>query len=421
MKFRPTSSAELSFNRPHQARTLLKCLGISAIALSSHLSAQNALVDLPSAPSGFSQASGIYGAPREKTTDGLSIIGTFATTYDSNVTQGSGKSDSPKEDDFIVSPGAAISYIRQGTQWIAGANYGGSYDEYGDHSKYSGLNHKLAAFGGYRGGKLIATLKTSVSTSRGNNRLYGDFVEQTLYNTTFIGRYNISPKTSLVGDAAYSSAVAKQSNYNDISSFDFGLAALWHYSPLTDFGPGIRYTLRSSENQEDRTSIGPTLNLNYQLSSKVTLRSRVGVDFVSYEDSGSGDPAFSSSIGLKYQASPLWAMSLSYYRDTQANPSSTGSFSEINSFQVAYSRKILRGKWNLSVGYETRATENGETVTSSIGRDYDYFTIDTSFTYPFFGDSMDLTGSIRYRDLGAKGDGNSWDGVQTGIGLSYRF
>src|SRR5690606_26408234 len=111
-----------------------------------------------------------------------------------------------------------------------------------------------------------------VATERGVNRYYSRFVEQERYHTDLILRYRLSSKTSLTGSAGWSRSNARSGGFDDTESFSLGLNALWKFSSLTEFGPGLRYTLHTGENRQDRTTFGPTLNLNYQLSSKVSLR-----------------------------------------------------------------------------------------------------------------------------------------------------
>lgn len=399
------------------ASSPLSFLLIALTGAASIAKGQNALVDLPTAPTGFSRASAIYGAPKEQVTDGFQIVTTLSNTYDSNVTQGSGSNGRDKEDDFILGPGAGVSYITQGHEWIAGANFTASYDEYIDHSDFSGLNHSASAFGGYRGGKVIATLRASVSTDRGANRFYNSFVEETRYQYSLVARYKLSPKTSIVGNLSQSYAETDSNAFNDSSSFNAGLSALWSATPLLDLGPGIRYTLRSNDSRDDRTTVGPNFNLNYQLTTKVSLKSRLGVDFIS-RGNQSSNASFSSSIGLLYQASELWGLNFSFFRDSQGD-GATGGFNEVSSTRLQYIRNVRRTTLRLGVGYELNEPDGSGT---SATNDYGYLTLDSSLTFPILAERANLTLSIRYKDFDSDANSDfSWSGLQTGLGLSATF
>lgn len=385
-------------------------------------SAQNVLIDLPVAPSGFSSASSIFTRPPRKAEAGFSASGTLSSSYDSNVTQGDGSSTAPRESDFILSPGANIIYATEGRHWIFGANYGLNYDQYLEQDDYSGLNQKFSAFAGYRGGRFILTYTNGFDASRGVNRFYSvegqqPIIETFSYQNILVGRYTLSPKTSIVGTALLQNSDVQTKGYSDTSAFDANLAALWSMSALTDIGPGVRYTLRSGDNQQDRTGIGPTLNLNYQLSTKVAVRSRVGVQFV--ETDTTSDTAATWSVAMKYQASMLWSANLSLFRDSQADPSRPGVFNNVTTCRFGYQRKVRRLTLNTGINYElNRREQTDEDVPSN---DYNYLTFDSSLLIPIISDDTDLILSVRYRDLSAKGDRVSWNGVQSGIGIAKRF
>lgn len=378
---------------------------------------QSSPIDLPSAPSGFSRASAIYGAPSVRPSVGLSVAATLAASYDSNVTQGSDSSEEGAEGDYVISPGVNLAYVTEGDRFVVGGMLNSSYDQYGEISEYSGLNYSLTGFGGYNGGKIIATFMSGVIGDRGTNRYYGDFIEQTNFSNRLLLRYALSPKTALVGSLSQRTSVVETEGYADTSSINASIAGLWSATPLLDIGPGFRYALRTSDGGEDKTTIGPNLNLNYQLSTKVSLRSTAGINFVERGDEASD--SLNWSMILNYKASELWGMSLALLRDTQSNPSG-GGLDEITTYQVSYQRKIRRATLNLGVGYETRTEEGGDSeVATSQG--FDYLSLDSSLTFPVFAESADLTFSLRYRDLSADDSEDSWDGIQSGVGILWKF
>lgn len=402
---------DFSSHRPATCHFIaLSLMGMAGISF-----AQSVSIELPSVPSGFSRASAIYNAPSLEGKQGLAIAATLAAAYDSNVTQGSDSSDNA-ESDFILSPGFNASYVTRGEHLIFGALAGGTYDEYAEVSDYSGLSYDLLGFAAYQRGPIVATLSSGIDSSQGTNRYYGDFVEQTNFTNQLLARYRISPKTSLVGSLGHTTRVVETDGYNDTTSFNASLAGLWSATPLLDFGPGFRYGLRTSENQNDLSTLGPNFNLNYQLSTKVTLRSTMGLDFVDGGEDTS-DSLVNWSLRLNYRASALWGMNLSLLRDTNANPTSEAGLDEITLYRVGYVRKIRRATLNLGAGFESRTKEGG----SSSNQDFDYLTLDSGVSMPVFGDSGEVTVSLRYRNLQSDDSDQSWDGLQTGIGFLWNF
>lgn len=123
---------------------------------------------------------------------------------------------------------------------------------------------------------------------------------------------------------------------------------------------------------------------------------------------------------MDYRASALWSMNLILLRDTQANPGNGGGFDEVTVVRLGYLRNIRRLKFNLGIGYESRTTE-GFTVADIANTSFDYLTYDVSLTMPLYKDNLDATVSMRYRDFSASQAADSWDGIQTGIGLSWKF
>ena len=392
----------------------------SAVAAAPAL---NGISALPSAPSGFSGTPGgfpVGGGMGGGILDGFSIAATLSGIYDTNVTQSPGQPIAPIEDDFILSLGGNLSYLSKAADWTFGGNYRGSYDSYFNNSDFSGFNQGAGLVANYDGGRFSATMNAGIDFDRGANRYYGSssFVERTNVSSGLTARYRLSSKTSLQGNIGQSFSTSS-GDYDDTDSIDVGASALWKYSPLTEWGPGIRYTRDSGSSQLDRSSLGPTMTVNYKLSKKVAMNSRVGVDFASYEGGGSSDPMLSASIGLNYDASKLWGMNFSLYRDAQADPSFAGAFTEVTALRLGYRRKVRRATMNLGVGYEANTTENPAN-TAGGGYDRDYFSLDGSLGMAVLSNTSFASLFMRYNDQSGSST-DSWDSLQTGFSISRSF
>lgn len=373
-------------------------------------------------PSGFDSFPGGFpiGGRSSGLLSGFSLAATLSGMYDSNVTRSSGFGGRPVVDDFITSLGGSLSYMSRARVWTFGGSYSGSYNIYADNSDFNGYTQNGALVGNYNGGKLSASLTTGLSTGRGGNRNLGisDFVEQTQINVSLAARYVYSTKTTISADAGHRFSTASGGNFSDTRSTNLGLAALWRYSPLTEFGPGIRFTRTGGGGNNNRTSLGPTLNLNYKATAKLSANARVGLDFVDYSQAGSSDSFVSASIGVNYQASPLWGMNLALFRDAQADPSVAGSFRESTAIRLGYTRKIRRASLGLGLSYENSTAANGQ---PGVARpDRDFFSIDGSIGMLIFANTTSASAFIRYSDQSA-GATESYDAFQTGFSLSRSF
>ena len=294
---------------------------------------------LPAAPSGFAgwKPGGLpFGSmPDESRLYGFHVTTTLSGTYTSSIQPNGGAAATTVagsgQDDFVLRLGANLSYASRPGKWTFGGSFSGSYDQYFNHSSLSAFNPGVSLLANYNGGKLSATINVGVSRNSGSNIYYSSaFVQQTSANASLGLRYRISPKTSLQGNINKSFSTASGGQYSNTGNFNAGLSAMWRYSALTELGPGIRITQQAGGVGSSRISIGPTLSLNYKLGVKTTVNAQVGLDFetyqgggpvaTGYQGSGSGTPLLSTSIGMNYQASKLWGMNLTIYRDAQASP-----------------------------------------------------------------------------------------------------
>jgi hypothetical protein len=389
-----------------------RLLALFCLPLAGFVHAQDLAVDLPFAPTGF--GSGLGGAVTPLL-NGLNMSATVSGLYDSNVNQSMGGTS---ESDFILSLGGTIGYQTQGSDWIVGATYRGSYDEYFSEGKYSGYNQGASFIAGYQGAKLDVMYNAGFDLDRGTNRYYSTFVERINIRQGITASYQLSSKTTLASNLGYSFTKANGGNFGDTETFDFGLSAFWQATPLIQVGPGIRYTLRTGSEQTDRHTFGPTLGLNYRLSSKIALTSRVGLDFVDYNNGSSEDTSVSASLGLNYRASALWGMNFTLYRDWQADPSVAGAFNEVTTVGIGYNRKIQRAMFNAGLIYEYNTVERPQGGSSG---SRDYWGVDTSLSMPILGGSTNARLFMGYRKQTAGGGGRSWDSFQSGFSLTRSF
>jgi hypothetical protein len=395
-------------------------LGILAGGLfTSPLAAQDALASLPSVPAGFSNSSDIATpVSGESLLRGLSISARLASIYDTNVRRNSGSAAEPKESDFLISPGVKLAYERGNADYLLGGSLDLGYDHYFSDRELSGENYSFRLYGGYNGSKSVTALTSKWSHQNGVNRYTGTILDQTSLSGSLAFRYNRSARTSFLGRFDQRINLNRGSGFQDTSSTDANVSALWNASPLVSVGAGVAYGLRTGDTNDDLQTIGPTLSLSYDLSKKIKLRSSFGVNFT---DSSDIDGSLVNwSLSLDYTPSIWWGLNLALLRDTRGNFSNLGGFDEVTTYRIGVKKKVSIASLSSGFGYETRKVI-GATGTGAGLDDFDNVAIDFAATLPVFENSAELTFSVKYEDFSSEVADQSYDGVQTGLTVSYQF
>lgn len=381
------------------------------------LSAQNQASEAPSLASGFSRETSLSSlvSASGKSDKGLEITLGLSSFYDSNLSQ----LPDGGESDWILTPEIAAEYQLGNSRWNLGARGKLSYDSHQKRDDFSDASYLLDFFGGYQSKKVDASFTTGISSTSGINRLAAGFIEQSSFKSSLEASYRFSRKTSLNAKWHQMMTESQSEGYGDTSTETVGFSALWQATPLIRIGPGIRYGVRTGNDNEEFIVVGPTLSLDYKLSTKVNFRSTIGID-----DSDSpysrDDSLLNWSLGLNYRASSLWGFELESIQDTRATLSTGGGFDEISSFRLSYWRKVRRARIELGVAYEDRSATDSQ-PTLIVPRDFEYLTLSAAMSLPVFRDRADLKIHVEWRDQDGVDDNSSWDGVQTGFSLTWRF
>jgi hypothetical protein len=374
-------------------------------------------------PSGFvgnSMGLPMSGAMTDYLPGRLNFSASLTGFYSTNPSQGYASTENAGQGDFCMTLGGGLGYFAKSAEWSYGVTYSGGYNEYFSQAELSGYNQSAAAIASYHGGPLSASFSLGFGYGSGANRDYAAVVNELSVSYGLNASYRISPKTSITTNFSTRLTSASDGGASDTGSFEAGIGASWRYSPLLDFGPGVRYTYTAGDIGESRASIGPTLSANYKLSSKVSLNSQVGLNFAEYENGESADPSISTSIALNYKASTLWGMTLGLYRDVQADPGAAGQFSEVTSLRVGYNRKIRRAVWNVGVSYESGSSQAPESI-GGASPNRNYVSFDTSLGMPVFANTCSAGFFFNYSDQGGAAANQRTDSFSVGFSISRSF
>ena len=406
----------------------LRFFGTALVAFSASGVArgQEGAARLPELPSGFYEAAAtVIGEGEEPSFGKLDFELGLLSRYDSNVTLGAPEGRFDEESDFLIQPSLKSSFqLGSGSgEWRFGLRGDVTRMDFNELDRFNVTNYSFGLNGGYQSTRAKLLFDTAYASTGGVNRFVGSFFEQTSVSSRLTGDYTISPKTSFELSLRQNSVGSETQGFADISSTTFRAAALWKATPLIRLGPGFRYGVRTAEvgsqlQDQELTVAGPVLRLDYKLSTKVSLTSNVGLDFA---DSPSGDDELLNwRVGLNYRASSLWGLNLRMIRDSQATLFAGGGFDQVSSYRFGYTRKIRSARLNLGVSYEDREPQGSSAVVSGF-RDSGYLNYTASLGLPVFGDEVDLSLDLAWRDFDTADSLQSWNGFQSGLSMKWLF
>ena len=400
---------------------LLSLISLSLLALGPNLIAQEFEAPVAGPSNGYINAPSPFVPTGRELLNGLQIgLGT-SFVYDSNIFQAPDTLAAPAESDMILSVSPSIAYRTQGARWVLGANAGLDYRSYFSNTDLSGLGYDGGVNFAYSGRPLTVQGAFTYSLSQGSNRFYGNPGTKTHnFGTSLSASFRFSAKTSLDARYSYRWSERDQTAFGANSTTSFDISALWKATPLTTIGPGVAWSFNSGDRLGGRQTVGPIIRLKYKLAKKVALDGTFGMDFVEYDNGGSGDPTFSTRLGVNYRASSLWGMNLSIFKGTSSDGSVAGAYRDTTSFRLGYNRRIRRASLGLGVSYDMDDYTRSTGIAVGGNRSRDYFSFDTSLGMAVFRNRANVStfASWRQETGGGRGD---WDGFQTGFSVSSKF
>jgi hypothetical protein len=368
-------------------------------------------------PGALLSSSGLSLEDADSLLSGLSISCGASAYYDSNIGQRAGTAADPRQDDFILSISPSVQWLRGTSLWNLSLAASGRYGHPFEDSNYDSMNRSFSVSGAYHAGRLELSGNLNQGFSEGSNRYYGEVIRQSSYGMGFTAAYEISPKTSLIS-SFNSSWNEPDSGLGATENQSANLSAMWRYSPLLRFGPGIGYSSASGDIESVRSTLGPTLSAVYELSRKVSMSGRVGLDFADSGDSGTNQTV-SSSLAASYRLNRLWEFDASMSRGIQADGGSRGAFREDTALRFGVNHPIRRVAAAVGLGYVHSTYLASSDSGQSPG--IDYLSIDTSLSLPFSGNRASATVFFRYNDSVSDNEAQNWDGFQSGVSVNYRF
>lgn len=399
------------------------------VGLGGGLCAQTAIVAaVPIFDTGFSapvpggsgfDASGGFGDSSE-----LFLPSSFAVStssyYDSNRDLRGGTEDTPVEDDFVQAFSTSVRWSKDTSDWSLSISTSGNCELPLKAEDSISFGYGFTGLAAYHVGRLSLSGSLNQGFNKDSNRFYGGVVEQQSYGVSITGKYELSPKTSAVA-SFNASWTDGEGDVSSTGSNDFNLSAMWRYSPLLQIGPGVSYSQDSSDLLEARETIGPTVSVNYKLSSKVNLSGMLGWEFLDRgsESGGGGAPFLTTSLSASYQLNRLWGFSCSLNRGVQADGLAGSEYLENTAFGWAVHHQVGKVKTMLDLGLVQTSYQQTGNGPASAG--IDYVTSSVSVSMPVMADQLAATIFIRYKDSMSDNIVQDWNAVQIGASFNYQF
>ena len=309
--------------------------------------------------------------------------------------------------------------------WSVTASYSGGYNWFLDNKESNSAFQNGGGSLTYNGARLSSVFRGNFTMSEGANRDIGvgQMIEQFNFGLSNNTRYSISPKTSV--DALLSLARNEFSGtVSDVFEDHVAkVSGIWHYSPITDFGLGLRRTVQTISSRSERTSLGPSFSVNYRYSQRLSLRSQASLEFATINTANNLEISklgVDTSIGVEYVPAPQWKLTLDLRRSNQPLPGSVATFQSLTGLKLACTRQTMSSTISSSVGYEFADMDDygAAGVTSAFERKF--FTLDTTYTRAVYLDRLFGTLFVRYSEQ----TGNFpqlFEATQFGLGFTHVF
>jgi hypothetical protein len=347
---------------------------------------------------------------------GLSFQTYLKAYYDSN--PGRIPETIAHDGDFVTTAALVAAYrpVVVG-RWNIEANVVYGYNKFTDYEVLDSDFATISGSVGYRGARTSARFSYGYQSATGANRDVGAslIVQQINVNMNQGIRYRLSPRTSLDAGLSYNLAELSGAVADKRDNFAGRISGVWTFSPLLEIGAGIRLSEQETNLGFTRSSYGPTVLANYRISRLFTLRSDMSIEYATLNDNEK-QTGVDATLGMSYNPSALWGLSLDYRRSNQPLLANNSSFQVLDGIRLGVRRNLIRTSLNLGVAYEQSAIEN-TTGTTSFGNEF--MSIDGSISRVLYKDVVH--GSVYFRYADQTGAFQTWDSKQLGFSITYLF
>lgn len=332
-----------------------------------------------------------------------------------------------EQSDYIWNITPGVSYETSDPTLNLEHFFTASYDPtivlFTDNSDQDALEHNAYAMYRYASEKLTLSLDQRFQRLSGSTTDAGNRIDRDIYNSGFLANYQVTGKSQLELEVGYDVA-----DYDDNAKFDtndihFGLFWLYQVAPKLVLGFGPEFGWLDVQNNPNQTYQRLTGRLRYDVTEKISLTARAGVEFRQYQDTGNGeDDTLTPVMSLQALYNPFdgTELSLNVYRRVQASSVLAGQNYISTGFSVTARQRIFQKYFlGLAGGFENSEYESTNNLVIS-NRDDDYFFIRPSFDWDVT-DWWTLTAFYEFRENDSTIFNNQFTNNRAGVQTTFRY
>jgi hypothetical protein len=359
------------------------------------------------------------GMPASYSKKGISFNADLSQVFDTNPLRAP-ESNNP-ESDWITTGAISVAYqpVVKGV-WSLTGNYRGGYNSYAKNSDVNGIFQNGAAVLMYDGARMNSIFRGGLTMNTGASRDVQAIVDQQNYNISNTTRYALSQKTSIEEEIYY--GINEFSGVFDqrMESYTGRITGIWQYSPLTEFGLGVKTSFQTIGANSNLSTTGPSILANYQLSRRIQLHMDATVNAGKFNDAIS-KTIVDANFSATYSPTQLWTASLNLRRGNY--PLFVNAQSNLqtnNGINLSISRRLQKSYLTAAFGYELANVTQFNNSAAAVKLERTFSTFALSYTRPIYLDRVFGTLSCNYSDQSGNFD-RVFQAEQLGLSITYAF
>ncbi|MES2660437.1 MAG: hypothetical protein V4689_17565 [Verrucomicrobiota bacterium] len=339
------------------------------------------------------------------------------TVYDSNLFL----SEDDPESELSTSLSPWLSYKTDpegGARFSLTANYHPVLNAYINNSDLNSVDQSGDISMRLEGAKTAITAYLRLTEVSGTDRLTGQFVNGTLWNSGVAASYQVAPRTSVSTSWAAAMSDYGTSSLVGANIYTGQIGGYWAATERFSFGPGVRYIYTESDNTGSRDAWALYMQAQYRVGERIQIIGSLGFEYAqSSRDNEESTLGLTGNFTANYAISDLWGWTSSIVYVTVPSPTDTNYVVNNLSITTGLDRNLLRATVGVGVDLNISYYESVGTVATNLGNEESVGTY-ISYRRKLFSERLDFESRIRYATNNGQVD---WNQVQVMAGLDIQF
>lgn len=339
------------------------------------------------------------------------------TVYDSNLFL---QEDDP-EDEVSLNLSPWISYSTDpegGAKASFALNYYPVANFYLNNSDLNAFDQSGDVKLKFLGAKTSLELYARLNEVTGTDRLTGEFVTGSLFNTGIQGSYQLAPRTSISG--GFSSSVSEYGDSSLVGAtiYTAELGGFWAATERFRFGPGLRYTFTESSNTGTRDAWALFMQAQYLAGQRIQIVGSLGFEYAdSSREADNSTLRMTGNLSAYYAINELWSWRNLIQYVTVPSPTDTNYVVNNLLISTGLERLLLRANVGVGLDYNLSTYEGVGPVGTDLGNENNLNSY-LAYRRKFFLERLNFESKLRYSVNEGQVD---WDQVQIYAGVDVQF